>query len=141
MIVGAESWPAARGPDDASVFDVPWGAALDAPDAPARAWDITFEGNTATCTGCYLALLDAAGGVYMPTLSVALESGKRFLFAVYDPNTAELELETAALFRPEGWPETDTALVRVLLYVLKGTGSGWGVDVDMRGAPIVAVYR
>lgn len=127
-------------PDDATEFRVPF---IDEPETPgaARAWDITFEGNTATCTECYLALQDAAGGVYKPTLSTELESGKVFLFAVYDPNTAELELETAALFRPEGWPETDTALVRVLLYVLKGTGSGWGVDVDMRGAPIVAVYR
>lgn len=141
MTVGAESGPAARGPDDASVFDVPWGAAAEAPDAPARAWDLAIAGNVATCTGCYLALLDAAGGVYAETLSAALEGGKRFLFARYDPNTAALALEAGWQMLPEGWPETDTALVRVLLYELEQSGGAWGVKRDMRGAPIVGAYR
>jgi hypothetical protein len=137
MTVGAESGPAARGPDDASVFDVPWGAA-EAPDAPGT-WELTVTGDQATCVNCMVMTTTVtffAEGDEME-LTASMSGTVGWLCGTLNTETKVVGL---AFTDPPTALQEDSEVIYFPLYKMKKAGVKWGVALDARNMPRLGAY-
>ena len=128
---GRFSWPARQ-------------VVADVPERLPQAWDVAFDGDTATCVNCYVEWGDASRGVSAPApLSATLTGNSASLYAELDTATdaGALALVTE---KGQGWPQEDTTKVWFRLYAVakdSAPESPWRVVCDFRAAPRPPLYR